>query len=215
MVYLTQYCLATRPSFKTSKGTIMGIFKRISDAMHATLNDLLNHIEDPAKINEQNILDLQASKKKAQALLASSLGQKKLASAKKDECDKEIALLLTKAEAFLNNQDEEGANKIMALKISKDQESMKLAQEIKEYDHTIDIINQGMAALDSKISMLRVKTGSEALNNTSAFDTFDRMEEKVDKKEAEVLALKELLDEENKKLTLEQEIEALKRKMKK
>lgn len=204
----------------------MGIFDRFSNALRSNLNALLNKAEDPAKLHEQIILDLEESKKKAQALLVKCLGANKIAAAKSDACDKAIALYAAQAEALLGAQDEEGAKEIIAAKQKKEQESALLKEEMAANTHAVDTIHQGLQALEKKITILKsARPISDAVNRTDAFDTYSRMEEKIDRQEAEVQALQELLEDKvlpsapssslgkKPELSLEEELDELKKKM--
>jgi phage shock protein A len=186
----------------------MGIFKRFSQVLQSELNALLDKAENPEKLRNQAILDLQELRKKAQALLVTSIGALKVA--EKDARD------------FLSQH-------------SKSNNINNLASEIKsrldEEKKAIDKVKRGIDIIDEKIAALKTspKQDLESHENKSldSFDTFARMEEKIDRKERELEALNELLaldEEKNKSNTSKEsskgppdlmaELDALKKKLK-
>ncbi|HXW60006.1 MAG TPA: PspA/IM30 family protein [Myxococcota bacterium] len=207
----------------------MGIIERFSTMLRANLNTLLHKAEDPAKLREQAILDLKESKKKANELKITVLGRKKLAQNEKEACDKTIKALVNEAQALIEAQNEEGAKKIIARKQKMDLDSIRLTEEIALYSQTSNTIDHGLAAIDAKIQSLQNnRVNDESLTDTSAFDTFKRMEEKIEYQEAELEALTELLEDKSATevkrpltpsakapLTLEEEIETLRKKLSK
>lgn len=205
----------------------MGIFERFSRLLKANVNSLLDRAEDKTKLQEQAILDLEESRKKAQELRIASMAKRKLAVARQEACDKEASSLVREAQALLGSSDETGAKKAIARKQIIASESAGLREEIAEHSRTISTIDHGLEAIDAKIKSLRYnRANEEALHDTSAFDTFKRMEEKIEYREAELEALDELLEAKDQsfpptespktpksELSLEQEIDALKKKL--
>ena len=51
----------------------MGLLKRISNVIRSNVNDLIDQAEDPRKIIEQTIADMQAEEKKVQSKLVEEL----------------------------------------------------------------------------------------------------------------------------------------------
>lgn len=197
----------------------MGIFERFSKMVKAEINNLLDKAEDKTKLKEQKILDLNESKKEAKKLLVSSMGAKKIALKEQEILQQRLSKIEDEAQAI---QDGEEPNKIKDLQEDLRQKISHIHEEILSYDKTIAIINHGIEAIDKKLQALKFDSeDTEALRDTSSFDTFDRMEEKINNQEAEIEALTELLkdnDNENRIPNidnLENELEIIKRKMRK
>jgi len=170
----------------------MGIFKKFSDLIRSNINNLLDQAENPQKLAELALLEAQTSKKKAQALLI-------------------------QAQSALNLN----INQLKSLKLDPNQDPQEinnLEQEKSLHEKTISTIKNGLEAFDRHISSLKSKitTSNNKSQDPSAFDTFSRMEEKIDQQEAELEALQELLKKpEQESLTnLEKELEELKKKLK-
>lgn len=222
----------------------MGLFERFSKALRANINTLLDKAEDPHKLLEQNLMDLAQSKGKAKKLLIKTMGAKKMAEDKLKACRKLIAELLDNAEAMLASHQEKEARELLAQKKALEQEKAEYEEEIKLHEQTITTIHQGCEALDEKIALLKAKRTAgedstkhpltkgeldgEPVFDTSSFDTFSRMEEKIDQNEAELSAMRELLEDQDlqpstptavakkpQDLSLEEELDELRKKLKK
>ena len=72
----------------------MSILKRFSDIMSANINALLDKCEDPAKMVDQILRNLNDDLGKVKAETASIMAEEARAKRELDECNKEIAKLL-------------------------------------------------------------------------------------------------------------------------
>jgi len=180
----------------------MGLIKKFSNILRSNLNTWLDQAENPQKLADLAILEAEETKKKAHALLI-------------------------KAQAALNM----GAAKLKSLQnqISTSSHDQAIQSEIAHIEQeqtlqtqTITTIKHGLKALDHQISLLKSKaaTSTQDVSESGAFDTFARMEDKIEASEAEIDALKELFELAEKKspealTNLEEELEALKKKLNK
>lgn len=227
----------------------MSIFKRISDLVRSNVNDALDKAEDPRKILEQTIIDMEGDHKKAKQKLVESMTltkqtQKQAEKSRKDAVDWEA-----KAMAALKAGNEELARAALAEKQKADelaaeaeagvaaqtQSTEDLKAQIKNLEDKIAeakrkkdelIARLNTAELQKKQAAIQNGTSSttNAVGDTTAFDTYSRMVEKIENTEAEAEARHELLgskapevDAELKKLTAQQSaddaLQALKAKM--
>ena len=69
----------------------MGILQRFGDIMSANINALLDKCEDPAKMVDQCLRDLEKDLGKVKAETASVMAEEKSAKRKLDDCEAEIA----------------------------------------------------------------------------------------------------------------------------
>lgn len=212
----------------------MGIFKKIGDLVRAEVNSLLDRIEDPQKLADLAIIELEQNKKKAAGLMISAMASLKKAKERAQKIPGEISALLEESERYIKNADEERAKHALGLKLQLDQEQKILASQIAHEQSAITTIEQGLKALDDKISRLKnsaaIDASKKQLEDEDAFATFARMEEKISMSEHEIAALKELLDTESNDAAssratasfdkhsdpqdLERELQALKNKLK-
>lgn len=191
----------------------MGIWQRIKTLFKSNVNDAISKREDPEKILNQLIIDMReqlvTAKKQVAIAIADEKRLKKQfeeAAEKANEWEKK-AMLAVKAErddlaVQALNRQKEAAN--LAKEYQKQFEGQREATEklraslrqlndkIEEARRKKDLLvaRQRRAEAQGKIH--------ETLSNmgdNSAFDTFDRMAEKVDQMEAEAEAHEELSDD--------------------
>lgn len=86
----------------------MGIIKRFADIMTANINALLEKAEDPEKMIDQYLRNLESDLGNVKAETAAIMAEEKKAKRELDECDEDIAKLQTYAErAVLAGKDED------------------------------------------------------------------------------------------------------------
>ncbi len=190
----------------------MGILGRISTLLKANLNDLISKAEDPEKILTQLILDMKeqliAAKKQVAVSIADEKRLKKQLEGelhKAREWEKK-AMMAVRA----------GRDDLAGEALSRKSEHDSLAAEYKAHweaqKSAADKLRSSLRQLNSKIEeasrrknlLIARQRRAEAqktiqetmggLNDTSAFDTFDRMAEKIDQMEAEADAAAELAE---------------------
>jgi phage shock protein A len=183
----------------------MGIWKKISDLARANLNQLLTELEDPKKLADQTVLDLEESKKKAKALLVKAMASTKMAQLQQENLQNQMSALKELALGLLQQGNESKAKEILVKKQEIEQEVKRHEQELTQEQHNIETLNRGLAALTQKISAFKssssIKASTHYIENEDAFNTFSRMEEKIENSEAELWALNELLKESDQKET--------------
>lgn len=180
----------------------MGIFDKLKNLTKANLNNLINQLEDPKKMAEQAVLDLEESKKKALNLLIKAQASTKLLEQKMLNLRASASELLTLAENALKKADEDEARKVLERKQKITEEKQYYEAELLEQQKTIEVIKRGLKTIDEKIGELKLSAKDIAqttINKTDAFDNFARMEEKIEMSEHEMAALNELLTSEEAK----------------
>lgn len=175
----------------------MGILKKFNDLVRANLTDWLDKAEDPKKLHAQKILDLESSKKSAERLLLSALASLKQAQKRQDLLTQELA-------ALKDGTETSHVNKINSLELK----HQEISTIITEEQRAINIIKTGLKSLGEKIQFLKnapvsaqnpplqqdpLSPTKDYVHDAQAFDTFERMEEKIESNEAEIEALNELL----------------------
>lgn len=154
----------------------MSLLKKLGQVIKANINDMLDKLEDPKKMATQEIIDLQEQLKKAQNLLISFMAQNNLL---KKQLEKEPHSKIILDEIELNEQKIKTINNgINQLKL--------IIQGLK----TNQLKKHKTATSNEKI--IDVEQERDYLYDSTHFDVFDRMEEKIEQKEAIVEALKEL-----------------------
>jgi phage shock protein A len=227
----------------------VSIFKRISDLVRSNVNDALDKAEDPRKVLEQTIIDMEGDHKKAKQKLLESMTLTKQTEKQAENYRKAAMDWEAKAMAALKSGNEDLARQALAEKQKSDelaneaetgvaaqrQSTEDLKAQIKNLEDKIGeakrkkdelIARLNAADMQKKQAAIRsgTSTDTNAVGDTSSFDTFNRMVEKIENSEAEAEARRELLgskapevDMELKKITAQQTADdalaALKAKM--
>lgn len=188
----------------------MAIFQRIGDVLKANINDLIDRAENPEKMVKQIIIDMEeqltgATQALGQAMASEKQAQRQLEQAKASSQDWE-----NKAKLALQNGNEELARRALESKVNMD-------KSIAQFQATYDSISQQTAQLRDNVQVMRGKldeararqnlliararmadaqkgiaTSLSGANSASAFSKLDKMERKIEGKEAEAAAFTEL-----------------------
>jgi phage shock protein A len=205
----------------------MGLFKRFKDALRANINDLIGKAENPEKMLNQIIMDMNEHLIEAKKSVASSIADEKRLERQmndnrakaKDWEDK--AILAVKAgkddlakDALLRKQEYDAHAKefepqwnAQAESVNQLKESLKqLQRKIEEAQRKKNIL---IARAKRAETQKKIQSMAGSIADTTAFEAFDRMAAKVEQIEAEADAVSELaktgLDED----TLEAEFRKL------
>lgn len=206
----------------------MGMWGRISRVFKSNVNAAIDKMEDPQKVLNQTIMDMQDQLVKAKQQVAVAIADEKrlekqyLAEASKvKEWD-------GKARMALKAANEDLARKALSRKQEHDGTSQGYKTEWQKQKAMTDKLRDTLKTLSNKIDEAKRKKNllvarakrAEAqksiqdtmsgMSNDSAFAAFDRMSEKVDQAEAEADAATELAEDfESEDASLDKEFAAL------
>lgn len=188
----------------------MGIFGRIGTLLKANINDLVAKAEDPEKILNQLILDMKEQLIEAKKQVAVSIADEKRL---KKQLDNELHMA-REWEKKAMMAVRAGRDDLAKEALSRKQEHDSLAAEYKGHweaqKAAADKLRDSLRQLNAKIEEAKrrknlliarqkraeaqktIQETMSGLNDTSAFDTFDRMSEKIEQMEAEAEASAEL-----------------------
>lgn len=178
----------------------MGILKRFTDIMTSNINAMLDKAEDPAKMVDQYIRDLEEDLAKVKAETASVMADEARTKRELDACDQEIAKMQKYAEKavlagndgdakiFLNKKADLTANRpsleqnytVAAANAAKMRQMHdKLVKDIQSLNARRDAIKAKMqvAKTQERIN----KLGSSINGAADTMSAFDRMEAKANK----------------------------------
>ena len=189
----------------------MGIITRFKDIMTANMNALLDKAEDPEKMIDQYLRNLESDFAKVKAETASIMAEVKSSKRKLDECDEEIAKMSEYAKKAVAAGNDDDARQFLTKKNELTQKrevlvkNYELAQANSEKMRQMhDKLESDISAMKGKRDMLKAKvkvaetqkkinemgSGIESAANNAA--AFERMEEKVNKMLDEADAISEL-----------------------
>jgi phage shock protein A len=191
----------------------MGIFSRLAQLIKSNLNDLISRSEDPEKMLNQIVLDMNNQLVEAKKQVASSIAdEKRLAK----QFEQEVANAQEwerRAMMALRAGNEELAKEGLARKREHDELAATYKEQWTKQKTAVDQLKKALRLLNDKIEeakrkrnvLVARKKRAEAqkaiqetmsgLRDQSAFETFDRMAQKIDQLEAEAEAQTELADE--------------------
>lgn len=189
----------------------MGILKRFTDIMAANVNAMLDKAEDPAKMIDQYLRDLEKDLGNVKAETASVMAEEKRSKRELDECREQIGKMSKYAEKALIAGNETDARTFIEKKGEFTQKETTLAQAYElakanadkmramhdKLVKDIDSLNSRRDAIKAKVAMAKAqekinKVGTSMGNATSNLSAFDKMEAKANKMLDEAAAMAEL-----------------------
>ncbi|MCI8513873.1 MAG: PspA/IM30 family protein [Lachnospiraceae bacterium] len=178
----------------------MGILKRFTDIMSANVNALLDKAEDPSKMVDQYLRDLQSDLGKVKAETAAVMAEETKAKRELDACSGEIAKMQQYAEKAILAGNDEDARQFLTKKntLTEKQASLNQAYTLaadnaakmrQMHDKLCEDISALNAKRDSIKAKIQVAKTQEKVNKiTSGMDSakgrmsdLDRMEAKANK----------------------------------
>lgn len=189
----------------------MGVLSRFRDIMAANVNALLDKAENPQKMIDQYLRDLESDLAKVKAETASMMAEEKAAKRDLDECNEEIGKMADYAKRAVAAGNDNEAKQFLQKKseLSGRQETLQ-----KKYDIAVsnsaqmremhDKLESDIASLKGRRETLKAKAqiaetqakmnkmGSGSREAGATMAAFDRMEDKINKMLDEQDAMEEL-----------------------
>jgi phage shock protein A len=191
----------------------MGIFSRLGTLIKSNINDLITKAEDPEKMLGQVLLEMQQQLVEAKKAVAIAIAdEKKLQKQYTAEADKSKEWE-RKAMVAVRAGDDGLARQALARKQEHETIATQFQQQWMSQKQAVEKLKDALRLLNNKIEeakrkkniLIARKKRAEAqqqiantmqgLGDTSAFDTFDRMAERIQLMEAEAEAGAELAGE--------------------
>ena len=191
----------------------MGIFSRLAQLIKSNLNDLISKSEDPEKMLNQIVLDMNNQLVEAKKQVASSIADEKRLAKQFEQEMAHAAEWERRAMMALRAGNEELAKEALARKKEHDQLAETYKDQWTKQKNAVDQLKKALRMLNDKIEeakrkknvLVARKKRAEAqkaiqetmhgLKDQSAFETFDRKAGKIDQLEAEAEAAGELQEE--------------------
>ncbi len=191
----------------------MGLFDRLSTLIKSNINDLISSAEEPEKMLNQIIVDMRNQLAKAKQQVAAAIAdEKKL----RDDADKEFRLAedWEKRAMLAVQQDRDDLAKQALVRHQEHLEhAQSLAMTWETHRHETDALKQQLRELNEKIeeakrkknlllarqrraeAQQRISQTMSGLSDKSAFEAFNRMEEKISTNERKLVAAREIEEE--------------------
>ena len=191
----------------------MGIFSRLAQLIKSNLNDLISKSEDPEKMLNQVVLDMNNQLVEAKKQVAASIADEKRLAKQFEQEMAHAAEWERRAMMALRAGNEELAKEALSRKKEHDQLAETFKDQWTKQKNAVDQLKKALRMLNDKIEeakrkknvLVARKKRAEAqkaiqetmhgLKDQSAFETFERMAGKIDQLEAEAEAAGELQEE--------------------
>ncbi|MBR4621945.1 MAG: PspA/IM30 family protein [Ruminococcus sp.] len=188
----------------------MAIFQRIGDILKANINDLLDKCEDPEKMVKQIIIDMEQEQEKCTNALGQAMGSQRQIGKQLEKAKAESASWENKAKVALQQGNQDLAKMALQRKVTADGQVAQYQQMYDTSTAQVNTIKGQVDALKMKLDEARSKQAmliarskmadaqknlAKTLGNmdsSSAFSKLDKMEEKIEAKEAQAEAFSDL-----------------------
>jgi phage shock protein A len=188
----------------------MGLFDRVSRVVRSNLNAAVSGAEDPEKILEQALIDMQEDLIQLRQAVASAIASQKRIQQQYNQAQNEANNWQQRAQLALQKGDENLAREALSRKKVQAETATALKTQMDQQVSTVDTLKRNLIALEGKIAeaktkkdMLKARASAAKANEqlqgtmgrlgtSSAMAAFERMEEKVLQMEARSQAAAEL-----------------------
>lgn len=186
----------------------MGILGRFKDIMASNINALLDKMENPEKMIDQYLRNLENDLGQIKAETASVMADEKAASRKLDECNSEIYKMEEYAKKAVLSGDDAAARQFLAKKTELESQrvvleqqytlccenSMKMREMHDKVSNDIQSLRTRRDTLKAKVKVAQTQEKINKMTGASKvmgnLGKFDEMEEKINRKldEADAMA---------------------------
>ena len=191
----------------------MGIFARLAVLIKSNLNDLISRSEDPEKMLNQVVIDMANQLIEAKKQVAVSIADEKRLAKQAEQEAANAAEWERRAMLAIKAGDDALAKEALNRKKEHEALANTFKDQWQKQKNAVDQLKSALRMLKSKIEeakrkknvLIARKKRAEAqraiqetmsgMNNASAFETFDRMSEKIDQIEAEAEASSEIAEQ--------------------
>ena len=207
----------------------MPIFEKLRRIFNSNINDLLDRVEDPEKILNQLLEDMQHELKEVKIQVAAAIRDANKFEAQYKENLESAEKWEKRAIVFIQNSDDVRAKEALRRKRSADDLAAGFREQFEAQQESVSVLKDGLTTLEQKIEEAKSKRAlliarqrrAEAertihqtvsgISDSSAINAFDRMQDRVLDTEAEAEALSEMrqpsLEDEFNKLDKKDEID--------
>jgi phage shock protein A len=191
----------------------MGLFDRLSTLLRSNINDLISRAENPEKMLNQLIVDMKTQLAKAKQQVASAIADEKKLQADAENMKKQAEDWERRAMLAV----QEGRDDMAKQALGRYNEQLQGAQQLHEtwlkHKAETDALKLSLRQLNDKIeeakrkknilvarakraeAQARIQETMSGMSDKSAFESFERMAEKIEATERKAIAAAELNEE--------------------
>lgn len=191
----------------------MGIFDRLSTLIRSNINDLISRAENPEKMLNQLIGDMKGQLAKAKQQVATAIADEKKLQADAEAMKKQAedwerrAMLavqegrddLAKQALLRYNEAMQGAQQLHETWLKHKAETENLKGSLRQLNDKIEEAKRKKNILIARArraeAQQRIQETMSGMSDKSAFESFERMTEKIEQQERKAIAAAELQNE--------------------
>ena len=189
----------------------MSILKRFTDIMSFNINAMLDKCEDPVKMVDQLMRNLNKDLNEIKVETASVMAEENRAKRELDECQKQVNKMLDYAKRAVAAGNDDDARRFLDKKVTLSEKltllqtkydsakanSEKMRSMYNKVSNQIEELNERRAVIKAKMTTAKIQEKVNTLGNsvnksTANMDSFARMEEKANRMLDEANAMAEL-----------------------
>lgn len=188
----------------------MSLLERVSSLVRANVNDMLDKAEDPEKMIKQYIIDMHNQLIQVKTQVAAAMADEQKLYQRYMDAQNQANDWQHKAELAVQKNQDDLAKEALQRRNSFQETADGFKAQYDEQKKEVDTLKTSLSQLEGKIQEAETKKDlliarahvadtqqlvqntTDKLHDASAFDGFDRMEDKVRQKEAMVQAGAEL-----------------------
>lgn len=188
----------------------MSLLERVSSLVRANVNDMLDKAEDPEKMIKQYLIDMHNQLIQVKTQVAAAMADEQKLYQRYMDAQNQANDWQHKAELAVQKNDDELAKQALQRRNSFQETADGFKAQYDEQKKEVDVLKGSLTQLEGKIQEAETKKDlliarahvadtqnmvhatTDRLNDGSAFDGFERMEDKVRQKEAMASASAEL-----------------------
>jgi phage shock protein A len=188
----------------------MSIFNRIRDLLSANINSMLDSAEDPEKMADEYLRQLNNELYEAKTNVAAAMADATKLNTRETQYTVETDQWATKAEAALRAGNEELAKAALARKVQASKLATQYREQSDAQDQQVEALQQALVQLETRISETRAKKemivakknraqtqeaiqrAARGIGSGNALEKLDQLEERVDDRLAKASAMAKL-----------------------
>ena len=189
---------------------VMSFFSRLWRLLRANANDLVSRAEDPAKILDQALMDMQADLVKLRQAVATAVASQKRVERQASQARAQADQWYGRAQLALQGGDEALAREALSRRKTFADTAQSLGKQLASQAGQVEGLKRSLLKLEGKIADAKTRKDTlkaraqaaqaqkqlegavSGMSMDSSMAAFERMEEKVESLEAETAAVAEL-----------------------
>ena len=190
----------------------MGIFERFRRLVQSNLNDMISKAEDPEKMLNQLITDMNQQLIESKKSVASAIADEKKIERQMNQSKEQAQEWERKAMLAVRAGKDDLAKEALARKREMEKYAGEYKEQLDQQHESVEKLKTSLRGLQQKIeeaqrkknllvarskrveAQKKLQSTLSGMSDTSAFEAFDRMSQKMDQLEAENEAMDELED---------------------